>query len=391
MFSERTNWQRSPNALSLLSDRLRGSGRQILDLTSSNPTELGFPYPAEQIASALSSHSSLRYRPEARGLLSARETVVRTYAEQQTPIGTDDVFLTASTSEAYTLIMKLLCNPGEELLVPKPSYPLFEFIARICDVSLRPYRLLYDGSWHIDFASLQEAVSPATRGIIVVQPHNPTGHYLSADEHAILDRIAADRNLPVICDEVFIDYSFPGAQAPASTAGREATLTFTLNGLSKLAALPQMKLGWIVLSGPRGARQEAAERLEILCDTYLSVNTPVQLALAGLLEAGGVVRQAIREQTAGNYGQMAGRFSGDSPCTALACSAGWYGMLRLPNIRNDEEWAVQILEQAAVAVFPGYFFEAGHDQLIVVSLLPPPGQFAEAVGRIDDLVRRSLS
>jgi alanine-synthesizing transaminase len=391
VFSQRTNWQRNPNKLSELLDFRRRSGQPVIDLTVSNPTELGLPYPITKIESAFISPALAHYRPAPRGIPTAREAVVRYYAGKNQTVDPEDVFLTASTSEAYSLLMKLLCNPGEEILVPRPSYPLFEYLAQINDVRLTPYRLVYDGSWHIDISSIRSALSLSTRAIVLVSPHNPTGALLSGEELAAITRIASERSLPLIVDEVFIDYSFSGSHPTASTAGITDTLTFTLNGLSKFAGLPQMKLGWVVLSGAAEIRREAAERLEILCDTFLSVNTPVQTALPALMEIGSEVQKLILDRVKGNYRRLGDVFGKDSPCSVLSCHAGWYAILRLPNIKTDEQWALALLEKCGVSVFPGYFFEMENNETVVLSLLPEPKLFSEGILLIAEFVGRSLS
>jgi alanine-synthesizing transaminase len=357
----------------------------------SNPTELGFSYPLTALQAAYNTPDLAKYSPDPRGMLSARDAVVRYYAAKYQAVNPENIFLTASSSEAYLLLMKLLCNPGEEILVPQPSYPLFEYLAQINDVRLHPYHLVYDGAWHIDMASLHSALSPLTRGIILVHPHNPTGAFISAEELGGITRLASEHSLALMVDEVFIDYAFSPVYLPCATTGIANALTFTLNGLSKSAGLPQMKLGWMVLSGPQEAVQEAAGRLEILCDTFLSVNTPVQSALPALMDTGANIRTAILDRVMTNYRNLRNLFGATSPCSVLDCNGGWYAILRLPNVKSDEEWAIAFLEKGGVSVFPGFFFEMGNNETVVLSLLPEEKRFAEGIRLIDEIVRRSLS
>ena len=278
MFSQRTNWRLSPNALTRALEEARASGQKILDLTVSNPTEAGVRPDAEIVLAALANPEAMHYDPQPRGLLGARQAVCRYYREShEVDLDPERLILTTSTSEAYSYVFRLLCNPGDEILVPKPSYPLFEFLADLADVKLVPYPLLYDHGWQIDLDSLYKAATVRSRAVILVHPNNPTGSYVSAAETAALNAFCRDRGLALIVDEVFLDYSHDGAPR-RSFVGNADALTFTLSGISKISALPQMKLAWVATSGPEEMVAEAGARLEIIADTFLSMNAPVQLA-----------------------------------------------------------------------------------------------------------------
>ena len=285
MFSKRTDWKLTPNHFTEVQRELLAAGREILDLTVSNPTRAGLPYDTETILNSLAHPQAMDYDPQPKGLRSAREAVAAYYGEQVEPyaVGPESLVLTTSTSEGYSYVLGLLCNPNDEILVPKPSYPLFEFLADLEDVKLVPYPLLYDHGWQIDFPSLDRAVNPRTRAVVIVHPNNPTGSYVDGAERDDLNVFCRQHHLALIVDEVFLDYAHDGA--PRSTfAMNQETLTFTLSGLSKISGLPQMKLAWLAVSGPPGQVDTALARLEIVADTYLSMNAPIQLAAPVLLD-----------------------------------------------------------------------------------------------------------
>ncbi len=376
MFSRRTNWDRQSNRLTELLDGRRASGKSFFDLTVSNPTECGLDYPQKEILSALCNARSLQYQPDAKGLVSARQAVCEYYQEKQIRVDPANVLLTASTSEAYSLIFKLLCNPGESVLVPKPYYPLFDYFAQLNDVKIRYYSLQYDDEWPLKLNC--EAVK-GVKAIIIVSPHNPTGAFLKKHEQQEIARIAQENGLALIVDEVFIDYPFAEDKRRfGSTAGEAEALTFTLNGISKLAGLPQMKLGWIVVSGSPSLAGEATGRLEILCDTFLSVNSPVQVALPQLIKAGGRVRSQILQRVKSND-SMLRQETRNAPCSVLPVEGGWYAILRVPETRSDEEWAIRLLEDAGIYVYPGYFFDFDEYNCLIVSLLGGERIFASSV------------
>ncbi len=298
-------------------------------------------------------------------------------------MSTSDIILTASTSEAYSMAFRLLCEPGDEVVVPVPSYPLFEFLAQLDDVVIRSYHLRYDGEWDIDMSSVDQSISARTKAIVIVSPHNPTGMFLKKLELAHLSAVASKGGLALIVDEVFADYAF-GGDSPrvVSTAGDSDALAFTLNGISKLVGLPQMKLGWIVVSGPKEVKNEALARLEIVADTYLSVNTLVQVALPALLACGTSIRRSISHRNSENRAVLQQLIGNDSACTLLQSEGGWYAILRIPQTRTGEEWAIGLLRDACVYVHPGYYFEFEADNVLVLSLLPEPVGFREGVEKL---------
>jgi alanine-synthesizing transaminase len=379
MFSHRTSWHRHSNKLNEMLEQRMKNALPVYDLTVSNPTVLGFPYPDEDILAALKNPRVLHYQPDPRGILSARQTVCDYYAKKNISVDPSSIFLTASTSESYSLLLKLLCNANETILVPSPSYPLFEYLAQINDVGLQNYFLRYDGRWHIDIDSLRASLRPSTRAIILINPHNPTGAFLQTTEYAQILQIAAEHDCSLIVDEVFIDYKFDSNTFSQTTATTPDVLTFTLNGISKYAGLPQMKLGWIVISGPANMTREAISRLEILNDTFLSVNTPVQVALPEILDAGKDVSLSILNRVRGNYTILKNLFQEGSPCSLLHCDGGWSAILQLPRTKSDEVWALELLDIKGVYVYPGYFFDMTGEAMIVVSLLQREEVFQHAV------------
>jgi len=378
MFSARFHWDQSPNRLTRLLADKRRAGAAILDLTESNPTRAGFSYPAE-IAEALADPRALRYDPQPAGLLTAREAVCRYYAEAGYPVAPDQVLLTASTSEAYAYLFKLLADPGDEVLVPRPSYPLFEFLATMESLRVVSYPLVYHGAWSIDCDTLATAITPRTRAIVLVNPNNPTGSFLKRDELRFLQA----RGIALMSDEVFADYAFTDDDARVRTlAGSIETLSFSMSGLSKVAGLPQMKLGWIVISGPAAARAAARDKLEWIADTYLSVSTPVQHAASRLLELGKDIQQQIAARGRANLEFLASAIGAESPCRTLAVEGGWYATVQLPRIRREEEWALDLLQQDNVLVQPGFFYDFESEAYLVLSLLTEPGTFQEGCRRL---------
>ena len=367
MFSSRLDWNLSPNPLARLLEEKRRAAARVLDLTESNPTRAGFAYPRE-IVEAFADERVLRYDPSPRGLASAREAVAGYYAARGREISPEQILLTASTSEAYSYLFKLLADPGDEILAPRPSYPLFEFLAALESVRVRQYPLRYDGSWHIDFAAIQ--ITPRTRAIVVVNPNNPTGSFLKSDEWSRLEALG----LPILSDEVFSDYAFDRAAAPSHRA-----LIFSMSGLSKIAGLPQMKLGWIAAEGP--SHEAALERLELIADTYLSVSTPVQIALPKLLQASSAMCGQIRERTRANLRHLRAVAQG-SALEVLKVEGGWYAVAQVPRTRSEEEWALHLLSDRDVLVQPGFFFDFESEAFLVLSLLTPGDVFEEGVRRI---------
>jgi aspartate/methionine/tyrosine aminotransferase len=380
MFSSRVPGDRRANVFSAALARARARG-PLLDLTLSNPTRAGIEYPPDLLA-PLGDAAGLRYEPSAFGVASAREAVAETYARRGFPIGADRIALAASTSEAYSLLFKLLCEPGgSRVLTPAPSYPLFDHLTALDGVEQAHYALDFHGEWAIDPHSLDQAWTPATRAVLAVTPNNPTGSILRDGDADELVHRAAGRDAALILDEVFVDYPLNGPQPEARALRDPAALTFRLGGLSKAVGLPQLKLGWIAVQGPEPLAAEAMDRLELICDTYLSVATPVQLAARRLLEQGSVVRDQILARVRTNYRTLVETIHGDA--TVLPADAGWSAVVRLPAIRPDEAIAIDLLDRDAVVVHPGYFFDFRHEAL-VVSLLPPTEQFARGVQLIQN-------
>jgi alanine-synthesizing transaminase len=383
MFSARSAHDPRPNALTLALARRRLDGAEVLDLTVSNPTCAGVPYARDAIAAALGDLRALVYSPEPFGLLQAREAVARDFRAHGHAVRAERVLLTASTSEAYSFLFKLLCDPGDAILVPQPSYPLFEHLATFESVRVIPYPLAYDGEWHVDLPALRRAIDPITRAIVLVSPNNPTGSYVKKDEL----RALAATGLPLVSDEVFARYGFgedPRRASSALDAASEATLVFALGGLSKLAALPQMKVAWTVIGGQDAQIVEGAmARLELIADSFLSVGTPAQVALPALLETRTVAEGAIRARTATNLAGLRARLTGaGAAATLLKCEGGWYATLRLPRTRTEEAWALELLERDGVHVHPGHYFDFTTEAYVVLSLLTPERIFDEGVRRL---------
>ncbi|MBZ5579747.1 MAG: pyridoxal phosphate-dependent aminotransferase [Acidobacteriia bacterium] len=380
MFSARFPRDFRPNRLSRALEARRREGAPILDLTVSNPTRAAFDYPPE-IARSFDHPDVLRYDPAPAGLRAARQAVAGYYAARGRRVDPERILLTASTSEAYAYLFKLLTDPGDQVLAPRPSYPLFECLASMESVDVRTYPLFYHGRWAIDLDALAAAVTGRTRALILVNPNNPTGSYLKRAEWELLSRMCRERTIALISDEVFSDYAFgPDQERIATLAGEEECLTFSLSGLSKIAGLPQMKLGWMVVGGPAEPRDQAWERLEWIADTYLSVSTPVQHAAARLLAAGEAVQQQIRRRTSENL-QFARQTLAHSCATPLAVEGGWCLTLQVPRVRTEEEWTLDLLSQCGVLVQPGFFYDFESEAFLVVSLLTEPVVFREGLTR----------
>ncbi len=384
-YSQRLSWSFSPNALSRLLEAKRRAGVSLLDLTNSNPSDAFQDYPHEAIRNAYASITDFAYRPDPLGEEQARDAIAGWYEQRGIPVSADQVLLTASSSEAYALLFKLFCDPGQEVLAPSPSYPLFEFLAALESVRIVPYRLRYDGAWFIDSANLRERISKNTRAIVIVNPNNPTGSFLKVSEKNALAELAHEYDLPIISDEVFMDYSFgAGGDRVQTLIGCDFPLSFSLNGLSKCSGMPQMKLGWIVVNGPSEERRIARERLEILLDTYLSVSTPVQRALPELLTLGA----AIQRQTAGRVNRNRETVEAilrDSAAHPLHSEGGWSVIIKLPGTSSEDIWVNRLLEEEGVIVQPGYFFDMESEPYVVVSLITAPEVFDEGIRRLRKL------
>lgn len=378
VFSSRLPSRLSSNAFSLAVADLRRRGVPLIDLTVTNPTRVGLKYPPDLLAS-LSDTRALSYEPAPLGLASAREAVAASLSAGDAPSLWKGVVLTASTSEAYGLLFKLLCDPGDSVLIPQPSYPLFELLTQLDGVEAAPYRLEEHGAWSIDRESVIAGCGPRTRAVLVVSPNNPTGSMLRRDDHEWLVTFAQERDLALISDEVFADFPI-APRADASSLLREPrVLTFTLGGLSKSAGLPQVKLGWMVVSGPVAGVARAMERLEVICDTYLSVSTPVQVAATRLIAESAPVREAIRQRIQQNYRALVDATSAYPSLRVVPPEGGWSVMIQVPETIGEEALVLRLLTDAHVVVHPGYFFDCHRGAHLVVSLLPEPAVFAAGI------------
>jgi len=385
MFSSRFHWDLHPNRITQALEAKRCSGARLLDLTQSNPTRAGLEYPPE-ILRAFEDKRVLVYDPAPAGARPAREAVAGYYHARGCDVPPERILLTASTSEAYSYLFKLLCNPGDQVLAPRPSYPLFEFLANLESIEVRQYPLAYHGGWGIDVDAVADAVTDRTRAVVLVNPNNPTGSYVKRAELAGLVRLCAGRGIALISDEVFGDFSLSSDTGRVRTLALvEDCLTFSMSGLSKIAGLPQMKLGWIVVSGPAELRREAMEKLEWIADTYLSVSTPVQCAAARLLAAGEGVQRQIRERCARNLSFVREALAG-SAANLLAVEGGWYATLQVPRVHTEEEWVLLLLDRDNVLVQPGFFYDFEGEAFLVVSLLTEEAVFREGIGRVRRLM-----
>ena len=384
IFSTRFRWNLASNRLSLLIDEKRRAQAPILDLTESNTTRVGIDYPTDRILSALQQTQAIFYEPAPRGLLAARQAVAGYYRERGLDVDPERIHLTASTSEAYAFLFKLLADQGQAVLVPQPSYPLFEFLAALEGIDLRPYELSYvhPAGWRIDLDSVEKAVTENTRAIIIVNPNNPTGSFIKSSEVEALNQICARCGLALIVDEVFGDYAFAADERRfPSLVSNDSSLTFVMSGLSKMMALPQMKLGWIVTNGPARLRDEAIERLDLIADTFLSVSAPVQHAAPQWMQLRAGLRSQILDRVQGNLAQLA-KLEAGSPCRLLSVEGGWYATLEIPRHFTEEEWVLKLLGSDDVLVHPGYFFDFQREAFLVLSLLPRPEIFREAIERL---------
>jgi aspartate/methionine/tyrosine aminotransferase len=378
MTSRRTAWDLQANALAARVDAARASGRPLLDLSESNPTRVGLAWPAAELAAALADPRVGSYEPTPQGLPEARAAVAEYLAGRGAGVAAGRILLTASTSEAYALLLKLLCDPGDEILVPAPAYPLLDLLAELEAVRLVRYPLRYDGAWHVDLAELEAAITPRTRAVVVVSPSNPTGALLSAEELGRLDALCAARELALIGDEVFADTALAPA---ASVLGARASLAFHLSGMSKVCGLPQLKAAWIAAAGPEARVTAALERLEIVADAYLSVSGPAQLALPRLLAARERFLAPLRARLASNRVALAAIRG--APLDVLASAGGWTAVLRVGETVDEEALCLALLERSVV-VQPGFFYDFERSGHLVLSLLPVPEAFAEGLARICD-------
>jgi aspartate/methionine/tyrosine aminotransferase len=385
MFSRRTAWNLAANRYTEALEAHRRARRELFDLTASNPTSVGLQYQEIELLNGMTSREVLTYEPRPKGLLTAREAIAGYYAEKGSGIGVDDLLLTTGTSEAYSFIFRLLCDPGDAVLVPAPSYPLFDFLADLNDVRLVAYELVYDHGWQIDFHSLRSAIdriqamNARCRAVLVVHPNNPTGSYVKSHEVHELNQICSANELAVIADEVFLDYSF-GPPALTFTTNSEA-LTFTLSGLSKISALPQMKVAWIAASGPKSLKLEALARLEVIADTYLSMNAPIQYAVPAMLGERLSIQSQLLDRIKSNLAMLDEKLASQKVCQRLSIEGGWYGVLRVPVLGTDEDLVIALLHGCEVLLQPGHFYNFPTDGYLVASLITPSNEFAEGITR----------
>lgn len=386
LFSERTSWDLSENDLARDLGAARGEGRALVDLTESNPTRVGIADTSALVA-LLGHPRGATYAPIALGHEAARAAVVGYYAERGLAAPIDRIVLSASTSEAYGWLFKLLTERGDKVLVPAPSYPLFAFLAALEDVELVPYPLMREAGFRIDLAALEAAIDEDTKAILLVHPNNPTGSFVRREEAFALEALALRHGLSILADEVFGDYAFPGLPDDRlpSFVGPRRSLTFVLSGLSKVVALPQLKLGWIVVLGPDDVAMEARHRLEVIADTYLSVGTPVQLALPEILAARGPIQTAIRARTVKNLAALDATLAAlgaEAPVRRLPVEGGWYAILEVPRTRDEDAWVQLFVREEGIVLHPGYFFDLPDAGFLVVSLLPDPAAFAAAIATV---------
>ena len=384
MFSKRTEWKLALNRFTEAQQEVALRGDRIFDLTVSNPTRAGLDVDLasdqEAIAKELTDARIADYDPQPKGLLHAREAVRDYYRERNADVDPESLILTTSTSEGYSYVFRLLCNPGDEVLVPKPSYPLFDFLADLQDVKLVPYPLIYDHGWQIDFHSIERAITERTRAIVLVHPNNPTGSYVKLNERTALNDFCRKHELALIADEVFLDYDLNTGKHESFAANQDA-LTFTLSGISKISGLPQMKLAWIATSGPEVLTREAMARLEVIADTYLSMSAPTQFAAEAMLEQRKRLQPALWKRALANLVELDRQLAAQKACTRLDVEGGWYAVLRVPATQTDEDLAIALLKECGVLVHPGHFYDFPTDGYLVVSLITPEKDFSEGIQR----------
>ncbi|HVB35409.1 MAG TPA: pyridoxal phosphate-dependent aminotransferase [Patescibacteria group bacterium] len=381
MFAKRTAWDLEANPLSRTLSRVRSAGTPVIDLTASNPTACELAYDSGKILESLASPAALAYEPATRGLAAARGAVSAYYGEHGAEVPAESIVLTTGTSEAYSFAMRLLCDPGDEILVPEPSYPLLAFLAGIQDVTLVPYPLVYENGWRMDFPAIERATTPRTRAVVVIHPNNPTGNFCPPGDARRLSGWCAERGLAILADEVFLDFALDGPPPPSFAAMREA-LTFTLSGLSKIAGLPQMKASWMAVSGPGPAKEQALERLEVIADTFLSMNAPIQLAMPAFLDLRRGFQEQLLSRIRQNLAELDRQLAGQSSYHRLAVEGGWYVVLRVETDRTDEDLAIELLATQGVYIHPGHFYDFPGEGYLIASLICPPGEFAAAIGRL---------
>jgi aspartate/methionine/tyrosine aminotransferase len=369
------------NAAARTLEALRRRGIAVLDLTNSNPTRAALRYPGHMLE-ALASPAALVYEPQPFGMTSAREAVAEDFRRRGLEVSPARIVLTASTSEAYAWLFKLLCDPGDNVLVPRPSYPLFEHLALLESIEARPYRLDFHGEWRVDLDALRRALDERTRAVLSVSPNNPTGSFLHADDLAALASLCEERGMMLVGDEVFADFPLASSRRFVSVLAHDGPVVCSLGGLSKSVGLPQIKVGWMAFAGPQARLDPLMSACELIADTYLSVSTPAQIALPSLLREGEVVRRQIQERTTTNYAVLQDLVAGVPEVSVLPADGGWSAVLRVPAYRSEESLVLELLTSDHVLVHPGFFFDFEREAFLVVSLLPPPEQFAEGIRRV---------
>ena len=389
MFSSRLPAELARNAVTAALEQQKRAGHTVLDLTQTNPTSVGLAYSAGQL-DALADPRAAAYAPDPLGLPEARIAVAASYAAHGSAVTADRLVLTASTSEAYAFLFKLLCDPGDRILVPQPSYPLFDMLAGLEGVEAASYPLHIFDAGSIDRAGLIGQITARSRAILVVSPNNPTGSRLRAADREWLVGVAREHGLALVSDEVFADYPLRSRPDASSLLDEDRVLTFTLGGLSKSAALPQVKLAWIAVSGPDDERRQALDRLELIADTYLSVSTPVQLAAARLLESGRATRSTVLARLSDNLNSLRAVVKSHSALTLLEPEGGWSVVVRVPAVMTEEALVLRLVNEACVLVHPGFFFDFPEEAFVVLSLLPAPAQFSDGVQRLAKFIERSL-
>jgi len=385
MFAKRTDWDLALNPLAKALAERRAEGKPLIDLTVSNPTDCGFTYDMQAILAALESPAAMKYEPNPKGLEVARRAVATYYADRAEDVSTEDIFLTTSTSEGYSWLMRLLCDAGDEVLIPSPGYPLFDFLAELNDVKLVRYPLFYDHGWHFDFHALEQAITPRTRAVIVVHPNNPTGNYVKPKEREELKAICAKRGLAIIADEVFLDFALDGRpRASFVTNGRTTNvpLTFVLSGISKICGLPQMKVAWLVVNGADREKDGAIGRLEVIADTYLSLNAPVQYALGALLATRHSFQRQVLERISTNVAELDKQLAEVPSWLRFGMEGGWSTVLQGPTAAAGADRALNDLLDRGVLLHPGAFYGLSGRGIVVSSLLTKQEDHRPAIGRL---------
>lgn len=396
MFASRTNWRLEPNRLAVALEEHRRRAKPLFDLTNSNPTTCGFRYPEDRLFAAMSNRRALRYEPESKGLRTAREAIAEYYRGRpgfsgaEARVDPERIVITSGTSEAYDHVFRLLCEAGDEVLAPAPSYPLFDYLADLADVRAVPYRLFYDQGWQIDFAGLEDALSERSKALVVVHPNNPTGSFIRKEEAEKLAEICARRGMAIVADEVFLDYADgpDGRDPQPSFAPGSGALTFTFSGLSKISLLPQMKIAWTVVSGPESLAKAAIERLDVIGDTYLSPSTSAQLALPEMLALRDEMQAQMRQRLSSNLAFLDGAFPESGAVTRLKREGGWYAVLRVPATGSDEDLAIALVKKCNVLAHPGHVFDFSGEGYLIVSLIAPEDEFQKGVRGLQDFFAR---